>query len=127
MNTSNLERISLKDVATLFGRACLLRCPRCGRGKLFKRGYTMFERCPNCDWRYEREEGYWTGAVAVNLVVAELIIAAVVIPLAAMQVPILPLVLFGLPLPILLPFLFYWHAKAFWMFIDFVLHPVPLR
>lgn len=107
----------------LFWRGLLLRCPNCGKGKLFKRGYTMYDRCAVCGWTFYREEGYWTGAMAVNLVVTELVVAAGVIPLAAMQVPWLPLFAIGIPVTILLPFLFYRHSKSFWMSIDFIIHP----
>ena len=61
----------------------------------------MYERCPVCGWRYEREEGYWTGAIAINLVITELLIALVAVPLAiylAMaQQPITLLIAIGLP------------------------------
>lgn len=123
------DELTKRDILRLLWRALLLRCPRCGEGPLYRHGYTMYEACPVCHWRYEREEGYWTGAVAVNLVIAELIVTAVVVPLSAYlainhQSPA-PL-LFLLPLPIVLPFVLYWHAKSFWMAIDFMLNPVPL-
>ena len=115
-----------RDAVTLFWRATLLRCPRCGKSPLFRSGYTTYRRCPVCQWRFEREEGYWTGAMAINLVVAEFLIAAVVIPLTLSGAPIVPLLILTLPLPILFPVLFYWHAKAYWIALDFLLHPVPL-
>ena len=109
-------------------RAFFLRCPNCGKGKLFRRGYTMYERCSVCGWRFEREPGYWTGAIALNLVVTELLIAIVIVPLAIWlaltQQPITLLIVIGLPLPFILPFLFFRHAKSFWMSIDFRIHPV---
>jgi uncharacterized protein (DUF983 family) len=117
-------------IAIVFGRGVRLRCPRCGKGKLFRHGYAMEECCAYCGWRFEREEGYWTGAMAVNLVVTELIVAAVVITLAVLVASgklALVWALAFLPLPIVLPLLFYWHAKSLWMAIDFVLHPVALR
>ena len=115
------------SVMTSLKRGFLLRCPNCGRGKLFRKGFTMYEKCPVCGWRFEREEGYWTGAVAVNLVVTELLIAFIVVPLAiafaSANVSLVLLLIIGLPLPILLPFLFFRHAKSLWMSIDFIVHP----
>jgi uncharacterized protein (DUF983 family) len=109
-------------------RALFLRCPNCGKGKLFRRGYTMYEKCLVCGWLFEREPGYWTGAIALNLVVTELLIAIVVVPLATWlaltQQPITLLIAIGLPMPFILPFLFFRHAKSFWMSIDFWIHPV---
>jgi uncharacterized protein (DUF983 family) len=116
----------VRDVFTLFWRATWLRCPRCGKAPLFRGGYTTYRRCSVCQWRFEREEGYWTGAMAINLIVAEFLIAVIVIPLAISGMPVVPLLLLALPLAILLPLLFYWHAKAYWIALDFLLHPVPL-
>jgi len=114
----------------LLWRALLLRCPRCGKGALYRRGYAMYAECPVCGWRYEREEGYWTGAMAINLVIAELLIAVAVVPasviLAVNHLSLWPLV-WALPLPVALPFLFYWHSKSLWMAIDIILHPVAPR
>ncbi len=105
-----------------------LRCPYCGKGKLFRRFYSMYDCCPVCGWRYEREEGYWTGAMALNLVVTELLIAIVTVPvviwLAVSGLPIWPLVAIGLPMCFILPLLFFRHAKSFWMSLDFMIHPV---
>src|SRR5713226_8405860 len=115
------------SLTTSLIRALFLRCPHCGKGKLFRRGFTMYERCPVCSWRFEREEGYWTGAVAVNLVVTELLVTLLVVPLAfwlaITHQPITLLVIIGLPLAFLLPFVFFRHAKSFWMSIDFMVHP----
>jgi hypothetical protein len=55
-----------------------------------------------------------------------LIVAVVVVPLAAMQVPLVPLLAIGLPVTVLLPLLFYRVSKSLWMSIDFMLHPTPL-
>ena len=113
---------------TILIRGLLLRCPYCGKGKLFRKRFTMYERCPVCGWRYEREEGYWTGAIAVNLVVTQFLIAFVAVPLAIWLAlnhqPITLLVVIGLPLPFILPFIFFRHAKSLWMSFDFMVHPV---
>lgn len=80
-----------------------------------------------CGWKYEREEGYWTGAIALNLVVTELLIAAIAIPLAVWlaltQQPVTLLIIVGIPVPFILPLLFFRHSKSLWMSIDFMLHP----
>jgi hypothetical protein len=86
----------------------------------------MNDHCSNCGWLFEREEGYWTGAIAVNLVVAETLAAAAAIPLAIMQASPLLVMGIGIPLVILLPVLFYRHSNSFWMALDFMIHPVSL-
>jgi uncharacterized protein (DUF983 family) len=118
----------MREFLRLLLSGLFLRCPYCGKGKLFRRFYSMYDRCPVCGWRYEREEGYWTGAMALNLVVTELLIAIVTVPvviwLAVSGLPIWPLVAIGLPMCFILPLLFFRHAKSFWMSLDFMIHPV---
>lgn len=113
-------------VGTLLMRGLLLRCPRCGVGKLYRRGYQMYEACGACGWVFEREEGYWTGAMAVNLVVTEILIFAFVFPMLILQAPVVLTIILGLGLAILTPLLFYWHSKSLWMTVDFMLHPTDM-
>jgi uncharacterized protein (DUF983 family) len=47
------------------------RCPRCRLGNIFRysifRGFPkMVERCPVCDLKFEREPGYFLGAMYVS-------------------------------------------------------------
>jgi uncharacterized protein (DUF983 family) len=122
------ERLSMHHIPAyrLFWHALRLRCPYCGKGRIFSHGFTMNDHCSNCGWIFEREEGYWTGAIAVNLVVAEMLAAAAAIPLAINQASPVLVMGIGLPLVIALPFLFYRHSNSFWMALDFIIHPVSL-
>jgi uncharacterized protein (DUF983 family) len=110
----------------LLWRALRLRCLRCGEGKLYQHGYSMYERCQACGWKFEREEGYWTGAMAVNLVVTELLVLVAVLAPAFAHASFVLIVILGVGVAIVAPLLFYWHTKAFWMAIDFMLNPTPL-
>lgn len=50
------------------------RCPRCHKGHVFennnpysfKNGLTMNKHCPNCNLKFEREVGYFYGAMYVS-------------------------------------------------------------
>jgi uncharacterized protein (DUF983 family) len=51
------------------------RCPRCREGAIFRgplfRGWlSMYERCPVCRLKFEREQGYFIGAMYVSYVLA---------------------------------------------------------
>ena len=85
---------------TLLKRILLVRCPRCGKGKLFRRWFTMYEQCPVCHLIYEREEGFYTGAWAINLTISELLVAAFIVLVAIWAAthpgtPLIPLVIVG--------------------------------
>ncbi len=118
----------MKRFWMILKRALLLRCPRCGKGKVFRRWFTTYERCSVCQFVFEREEGFYTGAMAVNLIVSELLITAFVIPFslwAALNpgVPFIPLLIVLSPLPVLLPFLFFRHTKSLWIGMVYWLDP----
>jgi uncharacterized protein (DUF983 family) len=42
------------------------RCPRCFAGKVYRGLLAMNETCPVCGLRFEREEGYFTGAMYIS-------------------------------------------------------------
>jgi len=43
-----------------------LKCPRCGKGALFHTFFRMFTHCTTCDLKFERESGYFIGAMYLN-------------------------------------------------------------
>ena len=109
----------------LMRRGLHQRCPVCGRGKIFSGIFKTYERCPVCGFVFEREPGYYTGAMAVNLVVSELLIVIIAVPLAASQaVSVTTLIILGCTIPILLPLIFYRPTKSLWMSFDHFIHPV---
>ncbi len=50
------------------------RCPRCCLGDLFRTMFTMNETCPVCGLRFEREEGYFLGALYVSYPISALLL-----------------------------------------------------
>src|SRR5687767_5308607 len=48
------------------------RCPNCGKGRVYEKNSKFFqlpvmrERCAVCDYRYDREPGYFLGAMYVS-------------------------------------------------------------
>ena len=50
------EELSLSRALRLYGRALLLRCPHCGKGRVVRSGFRMHPRCPACGIRTERGE-----------------------------------------------------------------------
>jgi uncharacterized protein (DUF983 family) len=51
-------------------RAILLqRCPVCLQGRMFAGRFTMYPACPVCGHRFEREPGFFQGAMYVSWVI----------------------------------------------------------
>jgi uncharacterized protein (DUF983 family) len=113
------------SLSVLLGRGLRQRCPVCGKGKIFAGIFKTYERCPACQFVYEREPGYYTGAMALNLVLTEFLIVIIGVPIAAMRAVSMPvLIAMGVTIPILLPLLFYRPTKSLWMSVDHFIHPV---
>jgi uncharacterized protein (DUF983 family) len=50
-------------------------CPRCRQGAIFKgtllhSWLSMYDKCPVCGLRYEREQGYFLGAMMVSYILS---------------------------------------------------------
>jgi uncharacterized protein (DUF983 family) len=54
------------EIEILVGRALKLRCPRCGKGRLFSRGFAMNRCCPECGLLFDRAPGYYLGSTYIN-------------------------------------------------------------
>jgi uncharacterized protein (DUF983 family) len=113
-----------RDLWLLFSRALRLRCPVCGQGRMFHSWFKMNEECARCGWRFEREEGYFTGAMAINLVVAELVLCAAAIWLIADGVPLQVSIPIGIVVGCALPTLGWPYSRSLWVALDLVLHPL---
>jgi uncharacterized protein (DUF983 family) len=118
----------MKRLFTLLKQALALHCPICGEGKLFRRPFTMHEYCPCCHYKFEREEGYFSGAMALTIIIGEFLVTAVVLPLAfTPNIPIVPCLLIGSPLVLILPLLLFHHSRAMWLALDLFWHPVSAQ
>jgi uncharacterized protein (DUF983 family) len=91
------------------------KCPRCRKGDIFKSSATslskfhqMHENCPVCGLKYEREPGFFVGAMYVNYAFSVAIIITVGVSLTIFNIYNLYIFMFtviGIIL-LLLPFLF---------------------
>ena len=120
--------ITTSDRMMMLWRGLTRRCPRCESGELFRRWTEMVEECPRCELEFEREEGYWLGAIIINTLVSGLIIAlllALSVSLTWPDIPALPLLVVGVPIGIALPIAIYPISKTFWVAVDLCfLHPL---
>src|SRR3954447_13125368 len=102
-------------------RGVTKRCARCGPGHLFHHYFTMVPDCPKCGLHFEREHGYFAGALAINIMATAGLFAIVFVVLLALTIPTVPVApLLAVLIPIVLfgPILFYPFSKTIWIAVD---------
>ena len=105
-------------------RALLLRCPVCGRGRLFRGWFRMHERCEFCGFQFERSPGYWLGSIFVNYGLTAILVTAAYLVLFftdAMEPTAALWIL--LAFSVVFPMLFFRWARSLWLAIDLILDP----
>lgn len=114
----------------ILARGFLKRCGRCGERNLFEGWFKMADRCPRCQLPFERGEGYWLGAMAVNLGAAELAFGVTLligVMLTWPHPPWVALTIVSLAVNATVPFLFYPFSKTIFVAIDLLLLHVGER
>jgi uncharacterized protein (DUF983 family) len=114
-------------VPRLLLRGLALRCPLCGGGRLFRRYFSIVDRCPRCGFRLERIEGHWIGALGINMIVTFLaVLVAVVAAFAATYQDESAWVAVGaiVATAVVVPIAFYPVSKTVWSAIDLAMRPL---
>jgi uncharacterized protein (DUF983 family) len=102
-------------------RGLTRRCARCGSGKLFRHWFHMVEDCPRCGLHFEREQGYFAGALAINLILVGGVFAVVFITILALTIPELPIAFtlaVCIPIVAIGPIIAYPFSKTIWVAVD---------
>jgi uncharacterized protein (DUF983 family) len=101
------------------------RCPRCRRGRMFKGLLQLNDPCPVCGLIFEREEGYFLGAMYVSYALGCAIVAAAYFIAVALWPDVPPmamcLYLFAGYVP-LMP-LVYRYSRVIWTYFDRMVCP----
>jgi uncharacterized protein (DUF983 family) len=124
------DRNAAPSPGRMLRRGLTKRCPICGSGHLFDGWFRMKERCPGCDFRFEREEGFFLGAYTINLAIAEgLLLVLAIVPLILLlnanpDMSVWPIAVVGLLAAVLAPIVFYPFSRTIWSAIDLVLRPL---
>ena len=103
----------------LIARAVRLRCPACGRGKIFRGFFTMHEACPHCGRPFQRGPGFFLGSIYFNYGVTGLLVT--LIYFACFFTEILTdrqLLVLTLAFALLFPIWFFRYARALWVAFD---------
>jgi uncharacterized protein (DUF983 family) len=105
-----------------------LRCPRCLKGRVWRGFVSMNATCPECGVVFERESGYFAGAMVVSYALAVPILAGIVIGLitiAGLDV-VVALIIGNTAYLLLVPFIFR-YSRVVWLHIDWLIDPGERR
>ncbi len=81
----------------------------------------MVPDCPQCALHFERENGYFTGALAINIMATGGLFTIVFIALLAAtipEIPVVPILVVVIPIALLGPILYYPFSKTVWVAVD---------
>ena len=81
----------------------------------------MVADCPRCGLHFEREEGYWVGAVAINTIIIGalfLIVFVIAMILTVPNIPWVQVLMVVVPVVGLGPLVTYPFSKTFWVALD---------
>lgn len=120
--------IAGRPVFKTLARGARLRCPACGRRPVFQSPFRVRPHCPACGVVFQREEGFFVGAIMLNVITTE----AAVMSAAAFGLLAFPgraALLLGLLLAValLFPIAFYHHAWSLWLAGDHLVEGLPHR
>jgi Protein of unknown function (DUF983) len=87
----------------------------------------MAETCPSCGLRFEREQGYWVGAITIDTAATFGLFGLLVIAIVAATwpaVPWTPLLVIALAVNGIFPIFFYPYARLLWVALDLRVRPI---
>jgi len=97
-----------------------LRCPRCHEGRVFRSLLDMHETCQTCGYLFEREPGFFVGAMYVSYALAIPVYLAVAGLLRLLLRGWSDLAILALALPLFVPAapLLFRYSRVIWMHLD---------
>jgi uncharacterized protein (DUF983 family) len=113
--------------STALWRGLRKRCAVCGSGKLFERWFHMRSHCPRCGTKFEREAGFFGGALFVNLAFTEVVmfLYLAIATVATLPHPSAKLLIVGsIAITVVLPILLYPLSKTTWFAIHLAMQPL---
>ena len=111
-------------IARSLARGLRLRCPRCGHAPIFRGWFTLRAACPLCGLKFEREPGYFVGAIYLNYAATVLValpgyfILDYLVGLSLGR----QLLLWG-AFCVLFPLWFFRYSKSLWLALDYFIDP----
>lgn len=99
------------------------KCPRCRNGEIYSSFFSMNEKCESCGYAFNREPGYFVGAMFLNYMFLSVsCVPILVIPIYLGHSAIKAGIMAGIQMLILSPFSIH-YARLFWIQMDYKSDP----
>lgn len=113
-----------RSVRQVFAAGLRLKCPKCGEGKMFSGMFTMCTKCSHCNFRFEREMGYFVGAMYINYGATIVVAFAGFFALDFITpISFLPNFILWIAFCVLFPIIFFRYSRSLWSSIDYIVNP----
>jgi uncharacterized protein (DUF983 family) len=99
-------------------RALVLRCPRCGDGKLFAGWFRMHPACDGCGLSFAREPGFYLGSIYINYGITVLLTGALYATILGGGGSHEVALAACLAVAVLFPLAFFRHARSLLLALD---------
>jgi uncharacterized protein (DUF983 family) len=115
-----------RRIVTVLRQGVRLRCPRCGRAPLFRGLFSMYERCSVCGLLFEREQGYFVGAIYVNYAfTVGITIAGFLVLDRYTDLTLTTQIVIWSVFGVLFPIVFFRYSRSLWLSIEYLFNPEP--
>lgn len=115
-----------RTILEIFFRSLRLVCPACGQASIVKAPFRIRQTCVACGVSFNREEGFFVGAIMANVVATEAVILLAYLVALWLGHDIDRLVLtVMLVLAVTFPLAFYHHSWSFWLGFDHLIESLP--
>jgi uncharacterized protein (DUF983 family) len=93
-------------------------------GPLYRRPFSMHDACLHCGLKFEREQGYFIGAIYVNYAATVLVAVPGFFILDALTgINIHQQLAIWVPFAVVFPLIFFHHSRSLWLVLDHLVNP----
>ena len=111
---------------TIYFRSLRLRCPVCGQTKLFRGPFRMHTHCSHCQIKFEREPGFFLGAIYFNYgLTAVLALIGFMVLTLTRWLPRDQTFWGTLAFTVIFPVWYFRYARSLWLGFDHFWDPRP--
>ena len=108
----------------ILSRSLRLRCPACGTGRLYRGWLKMNAACSNCHLSFQREPGFYLGAIYFNYGLTALVVSiAYPVLVLTRQLSSQTALAVCMTFVVLFPLCFFRFARGLWLGFDELIDP----